>query len=479
MMADSAINLTNRTAYIAADFGGGSGRVIAGVIGDDSCLHLIEIYRFANRQVRLGRHLYWDFLALYADLIEGLRRAVVAGLRIRSIGVNTWGVDFGLIDAHGNLMGNPVCYRDESVDGLPAEFFKTHSPAAHYAVNGTQVMAINTLFRLMAIQREAPEMLAGAAHLLFMPDLFRYFLTGNAANEYTIASTSELLDARTRDWDRALIGSMGFPEGIFGRIIMPGTSCGYLLPHVAAAIGVGYPVEVVAVGSHDTASAVYATAASSNDAPVAWLSSGTWSLLGIDLAKPVLTEEARMAGFTNEGGVGGRIRFLQNITGLWMLQRLMAAWESQGDAVDIVTLVNEADNSCIPTVVDVDDSALASAADMPTVITDYCKKHNLQAPVTRGEYARVVIQSLAHRYARGIAQLNSLLPHPVRKLRVMGGGSRNQLLNRLTAEAAGIEVEAAEVEATAIGNILVQAEAAGAIGSRSDIRGIASDRLGT
>lgn len=477
MMDGGKINLTNRAAYIAADFGGGSGRVMAGVIDEGRRLHLIEIYRFANRQVRLGRHIYWDFLSLYADLLEGLRRAVTAGLRIRSIGVNTWGVDFGLIDAQGNLIGNPVCYRDESVEGLPEEFFESHSAAAHYAVNGTQVMAINTLFRLRAIQRESPDMLASAAHLLFMPDLFRYFLTGNIANEYTIASTSELLDARRRDWDCRLIAEMGFPVSIFGRIIMPGTSCGCLLPHVAAAIGVDYPVEVVAVGSHDTASAVYATVNDRDDTPAAWLSSGTWSLLGIDLAQPVLTEAARQAGFTNEGGVGGRIRFLQNITGLWMLQRLMAAWASQGAEVDIAALVDEACDSGISTVVDVDDDAFASAADMPTVIADYCRKHDLQVPVTRGEFARVVIQSLAQRYARGIAQLNSLLPRPVRKLRVMGGGSRNQLLNRLTAEAAGIEVVAAEAEATAIGNILVQAEAAGAIGSRSDISSIAQDKL--
>jgi len=459
-------------AYIAVDFGGGSGRVMAGVIDDDKALRLVEIHRFVNRQVRCGNRLYWDFLSLYAEMIEGLRKAVASGFRIRSIGIDTWGVDFGLVDEQGNLIGNPVCYRDEAVEGLPDEFFATRSRLEHYAVNGTQVMAINTLFRLMAVKRDAPGMLAAARHLLFMPDLFSFYLTGRPSNEYTIASTSELLDARTRGWDFGLIAELGFPRRIFGEIVQPGTSRGVLCDDVAKAIGVDYPVEVVAVGSHDTASAVFATAGSGGDGSVAWLSSGTWSLLGIDLPEPVLTEEARAAGFTNEGGVGGRIRFLQNITGLWMLQRLMAAWSEKGDGVDIVELINEAEAADIGTVVDVDDPVFASAQNMDIILADYCRRNNLRVPATRGEAARVVMMSLARRYARGIRQLDTFLDSPVKKLRVMGGGSRNRLLNRLTAEAAGIEVEAADVEATAIGNILVQAIADGAVTGRGDIKAI-------
>lgn len=456
-------------AYIAVDFGGGSGRVMAGVIEGDNAMRLKEIHRFANRHVRCGGRLYWDFLSLYAEMIEGLRKAAASGLRIRSIGIDTWGVDFGLVDADGNLIGNPVCYRDEAVEGMPEEFFATRSRREHYAVNGTQVMAINTLFRLMALRRDAPSLLGAARHLLFMPDLFSYYLTGRPNNEYTIASTSELLDAAARDWDYALIDELGLPREIFGEIVMPGSSRGVLRDDVAKAIGVDYPVEVVAVGSHDTASAVFATAESGDDRPVAWLSSGTWSLLGIDLPRPILTEEARAAGFANEGGVGGRIRFLQNITGLWMLQRLMAAWSERGESIGIAELVDEAEKADIDTVVDVDDPVFASADNMDKVIADYCRRNNMRAPSTKGEAARVVIQSLARRYARGIAQLDTFLDAPVRKLRIMGGGSRNRLLNRLTAEAAGIEVEAADVEATAIGNILVQAIADGAVTSRSDI----------
>lgn len=472
MMTPVNTPYNNTPAYIAVDYGGGSGRVMAGIIEEGNRLRLIEIHRFTNRQVRCGRHLYWDFLSLYAEMIEGLRKAVAMGLRIRSIGIDTWGVDFGLVDANGNLLGNPICYRDEAVDGLPDEFFSTRSRSEHYAVNGTQVMAINTLFRLMSMQRDSPAMLDAAAHLLFMPDLFSYFLTGDASNEYTIASTSELLDATTRQWDFRLIDELGLPRHIFGKIVPPGASRGMIRAGVAKEIGVDYPVEVIAVASHDTASAVYATVSGRDAASTAWLSSGTWSLLGIDLQGPVLTEEARQAGFTNEGGAGGKICFLQNITGLWMLQRLMAAWSGQGRGIDIVELVKLAEAAEIDTVVDVDDPAFASAEKMDVVLADYCRRHGMREPMTQGEAARVVIQSLARRYARGIVNLNTFLPQPVTRLRIMGGGSRNRLLNRLTAEYAGIEVEAADVEATAIGNILVQAVADGAVAGREDIKAI-------
>lgn len=471
MMPTTSTEIKNGTpAYIAVDFGGGSGRVIAGIIDDDNSLRLVEIHRFTNRQVRCGKRLYWDFLSLYAEMVEGLRKAVASGLRLRSIGIDTWGVDFGLIDNKGNLICNPVCYRDEAVEGIPEEFYATHSRSAHYAVNGTQVMAINTMFRLMALHRDAPVLINAASHLLFMPDLFSFYLTGRISNEYTIASTSGLLNASTRQWDYDFIYKLGLPCQLFGDIVMPGTSRGVLKRDVSASIGVDYPVEVIAVGSHDTASAVFATATS--DDMTAWLSSGTWSLLGIDLPEPVLTEEARAGGFTNEGAVGGRIRFLQNITGLWMLQRLMAAWSEKGNPIGIVELINEAENADIDTVVDVDDPVFASAADMETIIADYCRRNGLRIPATRGEFARTVISSLAQRYARGIRQLDTFLPSPVKKLRIMGGGSRNKLLNRLTAEAAGIEVEAADVEATAIGNILVQAIADGRVISRDDLTSV-------
>ncbi|MBO5871430.1 MAG: rhamnulokinase, partial [Bacteroidaceae bacterium] len=309
--------------YLAADFGGGSGRVIAGWL-EDGQLKMEEVHRFGNRQVRLGNHVYWDFPALFEDMKAGLKKAAAKGYKVESIGVDTWGVDFGLIDRDGQLIGNPVCYRDARTAGMVEEMFKTLNPTEHYATTGIQVMEINTLPQLLSIKGTAQ--LESAQHLLFMPDLFSYFLTGNATNEYCIASTSDLLDAKKREWSLETIKALGLPEHIFGKIVMPGTVRGTLRADIAEETGLG-EVKVVAVGSHDTASAVAAVPAVEGDGTMAFLSSGTWSLLGVELPEPILTEEARKAEFTNEGGVGGRIRFLQNITGLWILQRLMAEWK--------------------------------------------------------------------------------------------------------------------------------------------------------
>lgn len=449
-----------KEAFIAVDFGGGSGRVIAGTLVGGR-LALDEVYRFQNRRVILGNTAYWDFPALYADMLEGLRRAA-ARYRLRSVAVDTWGVDFGLIDAHGNLVCNPVSYRDPAVSGLAGEYFSTHSAAEHYAVAGIQVMDINTMFRLMEFRRSRPELLAVARHLLFMPDLFSYYLTGAINCEYSIASTSELLDARRRDWNLPLIESLGLDPEIFPPIVMPGTVRGRIQPQVCAEIGIDYDVAVVAVGSHDTASAVY-TAMSNVAAPArtAYLSSGTWSLLGVLSDNPVLTEKARECGFTNEGAVGGKIRLLQNITGLWLLQELMAGWKACGEEISYPELVAQSRLSSCGTVIDVDNPVFASTADMQKAITDYCRERGLAAPQSKGDFGRCVMQSLAERYSRGIATLNEMLLEPVQCLRIIGGGSRNELLNELTGKATGLDIVAGPAEATAIGNILVQAETAG------------------
>ena len=314
--------------YLAVDFGGGSGRVMAGTI-DNGRLTLEEVYRFPNRQIRMGNYIYWDFLALFGEMKTGLRLAAHKGYSIKSIGIDTWGVDFGLIDRQGNLLGNTVCYRDPRTNGLPEELFGHMDISCHYAEAGIQVMPVNTLFQLYSMKKNGDVQLELADKLLFMPDLFSFFLTGVANNEYCIASTSEMLDARKRTWNYPLIDSLGLPERLFGEIVMPGTVRGKLKADIAEEIGMNGEVDVVAVGSHDTASAVFAVPAVTGGANSrkAFLSSGTWSLLGVELDEPILTEEARLAGFTNEGGVGGKIRFLQNITGLWILQQLIAQWK--------------------------------------------------------------------------------------------------------------------------------------------------------
>lgn len=461
-----------KEAFIAVDFGGGSGRVMAGCVSGQT-LTLHEVRRFENRQVKLGGHTYWNFLSLFDEMVRGLADAVSAGYKIRSIGIDTWGVDFGFIDSKGNLLGNPICYRDEAVAGASNEFFAGGmTPEEHYGEAGIQIMDINSVFRLAKTIKTEPDIINSASRILFTPDLFSYFLTGKASNEYTIASTSGLLDARTRNWNMELIRKAGLPEHIFGEIVMPGTVRGKLTEDIKARIGVDYDVEVVAVGSHDTASAVYCVGSDYAASRTAYLSSGTWSLLGVTIDEPILSDDARLRGFTNEGAVGGKIRFLQNITGLWILQSLMGQWKEQGLPVDYATLLSAAEEARIDSVIDVDDPVFHSPRSMSEAIVTYCKERSMVVPDGQGEYVRCVLQSLAARYKKGIDGLNELLPQPVGRLQIIGGGSRNGLLNRLTAEATGLEVVAGPVEATAIGNILLQAQSAGVITSPNEIKEI-------
>ena len=414
------------------------------------------VHRFPNRQVRLGDHVYWDFPALFEDMKTGLRKAAQLGLKVSGIAVDTWGVDFGFIDRNGDLIGNPVCYRDARTKGMVDEFFAEVDRAEHYRVNGTQVMEINTLFQLLSLKKADSPQLQIADKLLFMPDLFSYYLTGEANTEYTIASTSELLNATTRDWDWTLIDRLGLPRHLFCPIIMPGTVRGRLRKEIAEETGLG-EVDVIAVGSHDTASAVAAIPMDKDaEEPVAFISSGTWSLLGVVLDKPILTEEARQSEFTNEGGVGGKITFLQNITGLWFIQRLMAEWKEQGDEQQYDPLLAAAERSTIKSCIPVDAAEFQNPSSMEQAIRHYCEVHGMEVPQTKADTTRVVLQSLAAKYAEATAHLNSMLPKPVRKMHIIGGGSQNKLLNRLTEEALGVPVEAGPVEATAIGNIRCQ-----------------------
>lgn len=460
--------------YLAIDFGGGSGRVIDGTITDEKGekkLTMQLVHRFQNRQVRLGNHVYWDFPALFEDMKTGLKKAAQLGLKVSGIAIDTWGVDFGFIDRDGNLVGNPVCYRDARTNGMAERFFADVDRTAHYAVNGTQVMEINTLFQLLSLKLADSPQLQIADKMLFTPDLFSYFLTGEANTEYTIASTSEMLDARKRDWDWQLIDSLGLPRHLFCPIVMPGTVRGRLRKDIAEETGLG-EVDVIAVGSHDTASAVAAVPATDDEQPVAFISSGTWSLLGVEINEPILTEEARRAEFTNEGGIGGKITFLQNITGLWFIQRLMAEWKEEGDEQQYDILLPAAEKAVIDTVIPVDDAAFQNPPSMQQAIIDYCNAHNLTAPTSKAETTRVVLQSLAAKYAEATSALNAMLPSPIKKLHIIGGGSQNKLLNRLTEEALGVPVEAGPVEATGIGNILTQALAKGEVSDIAEMRRI-------
>ena len=458
------------STFLAVDFGAGSGRVIAGTV-QGGRLVLDELHRFPNRQIRIGRHLYWDFPALFEEMKEGLRRAAAKYTDVASIGIDTWGVDFGLVDSAGNLMGNPICYRDAFTENVPEEVFGKTDVSAYYAETGIQVMPINTMFQLYALKKENEAWLREARHLLFMPDLFAYFLTGIPGNEYTIASTSGLLDADRRIWSRPLVEELGLPAHLFeDKLFMPGSVRGTLCPDVAAEVGLPASVKVISVGAHDTASAIHAVPfQKGKETASAFLSSGTWSLLGVVMDKPLLTEDARNSGFTNEGGVGGSICFLQNITGLWILQRLVRQWETEGLRADYDFLIAEAEKVTDAPYIEVDASDFQHPDNMEAAIAGYCQSRGVKPPATQGEYVRCVLQSLAVRYRAGIAGLNALLPHPVECLHIIGGGCRNRLLNRLTEEVLGIPVISGPAEATAVGNILLQAETCGAIGNKNDV----------
>ncbi len=438
---------------LAVDFGAGSGRVMAGFL-EDGEIRLEELHRFPNRQIKLGEVLYWDFPALFQEMKNGIAEAVKRGYHVRSIGVDTWGVDFGLIDKAGNLLGNPVCYRDQRTEGLPENFFQNADAAAHYAETGIQPMAINTLYQLLAMKQAGDVRLDCAHRLLFMPDLFNFYLTGVAANEYTIASTSELLNAATRTWSEKTLAEAGLPRHLFCPVVKPGTVLGTVKADVAAELGLPSDVQVVAIGSHDTASAAFA-APKSDGKRTAFLSSGTWSLLGTMLDEPICSEAARRAGFSNEGGIGG-ICFLQNITGLWIVQRLMAEWKADGRSTDYGKIIAEAEASPIRSLISVDAPDFQNPPCMATAIRNYCERSHQAVPESQGDLMRCVCESLAARYKQGINGLNALLPQPIERLCIIGGGSQNKLLNRLTAEALGIPIEAGPVEATAIGNVALQ-----------------------
>ena len=425
-------------SYLAIDLGAGSGRAIVGRIADGR-LTLEEVWRFGNEPAKENGVLRWNFDAL----MDNIRRGVeLTGEGLRGVGVDTWGVDFGLLDSEGKLLEPPVCYRDGRTQGMLAEADKMVSREEMYATTGIQQMEINTLYQLLAGRP------AEGCRLLFMPDLINYMLTGVAVNEYTIASTSQLLDAQSRGWATELMSKLGISPSLFGNIVQPGSVVGQL-PGGA---------RVFAVGSHDTASAIGAIAAGGDD--WAFLSSGTWSLMGITLDRPVLTEEARSADFTNEGGVDGRVLFMRNLTGLWLLQRLVAEWGTN----DYDKLLAECEE-CEPlrSVIDSDDPAFTNPASMSEAIADYCAQTGQSVPQTRGEMVRCVLESLVLKYRAVAAQIEANTSRTIGRLFVVGGGSKNRLLNQWIADALGVEVVVGLAEGTAVGNIMQQAIADGAV----------------
>lgn len=468
--------------FIAVDLGAESGRVMLGTLAGGR-LELFEAHRFPNIPVCSGTGTWhWDILRLWHEIKTGIAK-VTAGHQVSGIGVDAWGVDFGLLDARGDLLGNPVCYRDARTEGMPAKVFARLSQKSIYALTGIQTMPINTLFHLAALSYGNSPQLAAARKLLFIPDLIAYWLCGAVRNEYTIASTSQMLNAKTRTISAEILAALGVPGALFPPVINPAgrdSICGLVQPGPGDMIHAS-GIPVIAVGAHDTASAVAAVPAGGGDDWL-YLSSGTWSLLGAEVDAPVLTDKAVEYNVTNEGGVGRKIRLLKNIAGLWLLQECRREWArggagagGGGQEMDYATLTRLAEAAPAHlALLEVDDPALVvtGGGGMPGKIAAQCRRTGQRVPGTPGEFARVIFESLAARYARVAQMMEELTGRKFRRLHIVGGGSQNNLLNQLAADATGMTVLAGPVEATAAGNILSQAITTGVLGSIAEGRAV-------
>lgn len=456
--------------FVAVDFGAETGRVMLATLADEH-LELELIHRFPNHQVRMLGRLHWDVLELFRQFKIGLADIAQRGFRsLDGIAVDTWGVDYGLLDQDGTLLGYPVSYRDPRTDGQMERVFQDLSREEIYEITGIQFMQLNTLFQLVAAAETSPALLAAAGKLLFMPDLFNYLLTGMACSELTIASTSQLLDARKRSWADELFRRLELPRKIMPAIRPTGSILGPLLSEITEETGL--ETEVVLGSGHDTACAVLAVPAKGSD--WAYLSSGTWSLLGVETSEPIITSESLSRNFTNEAGYGGTIRFLRNIMGMWLLQRCKTAWEAEdGREIsydDMVAAAAEA--KPFAALFDPDDPSLLHPSDMPATIAELCQKSSRRTPQGRGGMVRAIFESLALKYRHVLTQLEEMRGSPIRVLHVVGGASRNPLLNQFTADATGMTVVAGPSEATAAGNALVQALAKGIVSSVADARAL-------
>jgi len=449
--------------YLAVDLGAESGRVVLGRL-DGGRLTLEETHRFPNVPVRLPDGLHWDVLRIFGDVREGLAKAA-GQRRIEGVGVDSWGVDFGLLDRDGALVSNPYHYRDPRTEGMMERAEKKVSKEEIYRTTGIQFMPINTLYQLLAM-RESP-LLEAAQTLLLIPDLINFWLTGENSCERTNATTTQLLDLETGEWSHDLLKRMDLPAHVFQPVIPPATELGPLLPEVAEEVGASLPVLTVA--SHDTASAVVAVPADGED--FAYISSGTWSLVGVELPGPVVSGGALEANFTNEGGFGDTTRFLKNVMGLWLLQECRGTWGGEGRdySYDELTQLAEGAPAAGP-LVDPDHPAFLAPGAMPSRIRRFCECTGQRPPEGPAEVARCVFESLALKYRYVIEQAENLTGREVRKVHVVGGGSQNALLCQLTADAAGLPVVAGPVEATAIGNVMAQAFARGRVGSLGGVR---------
>ncbi len=470
--------IVNSQVYLAADLGASSGRVVAGVF-DGRTVKLDDVHRFENGGILAADRMHWDVLGLWKQIQDGCRIAHQKyASNIRSIGVDTWGVDFGLLSRDDQILGNPFHYRDSHTNDIMEYAFERVSRDDIFEETGLQFMPFNSLFQLLAMKRDNSSVLENAHSLLMMPDLFNWLLTGEKVNEFTDATTTQFYNPKTNTWATSLLDRFDLPTSILGTIGQPGQSLGNLRSHVAEATGL-QGVQVVLPGTHDTASAVMAVpAASKPGAKPDWcyISSGTWSLMGLEVPDPIINGACADYNFTNEGGVGSTVRLLKNIAGLWIVQQCRRVWNEQGRNYEWDDLVRMADRSRpLQSLIDPDHSSLVAPSDMHKAIVDYCTQAGQPVPSDHGAVIRCALESLALRYRSVLGWLEELNEARIDTIHIVGGGTQNRLLCQMTADACNRSVVAGPVEATALGNVMMQAVAAGGVASIAQARQVVRD----
>ncbi|MBQ8603130.1 MAG: rhamnulokinase [Bacteroides sp.] len=463
------------THFFAVDLGATSGRTILGSLGEGK-MELRELTRFPNHIIETGGHFFWDIYALYNEIINGLKVVAKEGITIQSIGIDTWGVDFVFIGKDGGLLRNPYCYRDPHTVGAMEEYF-THIPKEKvYDITGIQFMNFNSLFQLSTLKRNGCSALEAADKILFIPDALSYMLTGKMVTEYTIASTSQILNPRTKKFEKELLDVVGVKEEQWGRFVFPGEQIGTLTEEIQKMTGLG-AVPVIAVAGHDTASAVAAVPAQNEK--FAYLSSGTWSLMGIEVKDAIINQKSYNMNFTNEGGIEGTTRFLKNICGMWLLERCRKEWDatqnySYPELIEAALAV-----PAFRSLINPDAPCFANPSSMIEAIRHYCLETNQPVPETYGEITRCIFDSLALRYKQVFGYLQDMAPFNIEKLHIIGGGSKNNQLNQFTCNAVGVPVVAGPSEGTAIGNIMLQAKANGLVKDIAEMRQLISTSIET
>lgn len=454
---------------LAIDLGASSGRGIVGSFNGEK-LTLRENHRFSNDPVITNGRMYWDILRIFHEIKQSITKTVLDKDNVSSIGIDTWGVDYALLDRYGRMLANPTHYRDTRTEGIQ-EYVSSIVPAKElYAKCGIQAINFNTVYQLTADKRYEPETFERAERMLNIPDLLNYFLTGNMANEYTILSTGSFLDAAKRDYAFDLLDKLGIPRKLFGEIVQPGYTVGKLLPQVLSETG-KTDANVITVASHDTASAVIAVPTQEED--FIYISSGTWSLMGTELKAPLINEQSQLLNLTNEGGAMGTIRFLKNIMGLWLIQESRRQWKREGNEYSFAQMEAWA-KECKPMqcFINPDDASFSTPGNMPEKIREFCRRTGQHVPESVGEVVRCIYESLALKYRQTAESIEGLMGRKAKVIHVVGGGTKDRFLSQMTADACGIPVAAGPEEATAIGNLMMQAIAAGEVADLKQARQI-------